>query len=424
MSDDARHPEPDPRTSWTARRGPLLTVALIVGISPFATDLYIPGLPAIAADLDASTASVQLTLTAFLVAFAVGQLVIGPISDGAGRRRILLAGTALFTLASIVCAISPDATTLILARVVQGLGGAAAAVSARAMVGDASTGALRSRLFATLAVVNSVGPVVAPLVGGVVLTVWSWRAAFVVLAALGLALTIAAARLLPETLVRTGAGGTSPRAVLGRMAELLRIPRFRWYLITGCAATIGFFSYIATSSFVFQEQYGFGEGLYTLVFASNASCMIASTLVFRRLIGRFDEDRLFTIGLLTCAVGSALVLVGAVGGDRPGAGLAGPRPRHGRLGVGDPGLDHPHAGARPPAPGYCLSPRRRPAVRPRWARDAARGRPRRHRDRHGRADVRLHRGRARRAAVGVPGSQRRVTTATGGSPVERAGASR
>ncbi len=111
-------------------------------------------------------------------------------------------------------------------------------------------------------------------------------------------------------------------------------------------------------------------------------------------------------------------------GDRPGAGLAGPRPRHGRLGVGDPGLDHPHAGARPPAPGYCLSPRRRPAVRPRWARDAARGRPRRHRDRHGRADVRLHRGRARRAAVGVPGSQRRGTTATGGSPVERAGASR
>jgi len=317
MSDDAPHPDPDPRTSWTGRRGPLLTVALIVGISPFATDLYIPGLPAIATDLDASTASVQLTLTAFLVAFAVGQLVVGPISDGVGRRRILLAGTALFTLASVVCAIAPDVGILILARVVQGLGGAAAAVSARAMVGDAATGTLRSRLFATLAVVNSVGPVVAPLVGGVVLTVWSWRAAFVVLAALGLALTLAAARLLPETLVRTGAGGTSPRAVLGRMAELLRIPRFRWYLVTGCTATIGFFSYIATSSFVFQEQYGFGEGLYTLVFASNASCMIASTLVFRRLIGRFDEDRLFTIGLATCAIGSTLVLVGAVSGTGP-----------------------------------------------------------------------------------------------------------
>jgi DHA1 family bicyclomycin/chloramphenicol resistance-like MFS transporter len=318
MSDDARHPapDPDPRTSWTARRGPLLTVAVIVGISPFATDLYIPGLPAIATDLDASTAAVQLTLTAFLVAFAVGQLVVGPISDGVGRRRILLAGTVLFTVASVVCAISPDVTILILARVVQGLGGAAAAVSARAMVGDAATGTLRSRLFATLAVVNSVGPVVAPLVGGLVLTLSSWRAAFVVLAALGLALTVAAARLLPETLVRTG-GGTSPRAVLGRMAELLRIPRFRWYLLTGCTATIGFFSYIATSSFVFQEQYGFGEGLYTLVFASNASCMIASTLVFRRLIGRFDEDRLFTIGLATCAIGSTLVLVGAVSGTGP-----------------------------------------------------------------------------------------------------------
>ena len=321
MSDDARHPgpdgAPDPRTAWTARRGPLLTLALIVGISPFATDLYIPGLPAIATDLGASTASVQLTLTAFLVAFAVGQLVVGPISDGVGRRRILLAGTALFTVASVVCALSPDVTTLVLARVVQGLGGAAAAVSGRAMVGDAATGTLRSRLFATLAVVNSVGPVVAPLVGGLVLSFSSWRAAFVVLAVLGLGLTVAAARLLPETLLATNPGGSSPRAVVGRMAELLRIPRFRWYLVTGCAATIGFFAYIATSSFVFQQQYGFGEGLYTLVFASNASCMIASTLVFRHLVGRFDEDRLYTIGLVTCTAGSALVLVGAVSGVGP-----------------------------------------------------------------------------------------------------------
>jgi len=302
------------RTSWTGRRGPLLTLSLIVGVSPFATDMYIPGLPAIARDLDVSTAAVQLTLTAFLVAFAVGQIVVGPISDGVGRRRILLGGTALFAVAGLVCAIAPDIVTLVVARVVQGLGGAAAAVAGRAMVGDAATGTERSRLYSTLAVVNSVGPVVAPLAGGVVLSFSTWRGAFVVLAVLGAVLTIAAARSLPETLVEPTPGGRSPRAVLGRMAELLRIPRFRWYLVTGCCGTIGFFSYIATSSFVFQQQYGFGEGLYTLVFASNASCMIVSTLVFRQLVGRVAEDRLYTIGLAVGTVGSVFVLLGAVSG--------------------------------------------------------------------------------------------------------------
>ena len=310
MSADA----PDPRTAWTTRRGPLLTLALIVGISPFATDMYIPGLPALARDLDVSTATAQLSLTAFLVAFAVGQLVVGPVSDGVGRRRILLGGTALFTLSTVACAIAPDIGTFVAARVVEGLSGAAAAVAGRAMVGDAATGLRRSRLFSTLAVVNSVGPVVAPIVGGVVLTVTTWRGTFVVLAVLGLVLTVAAVRQLPETLVAPSAGGSSPRAVAGRMAELLRIPRFRWYLVSGCAATVGFFSYIATSSFVFQEQYGFSAGLYSLVFATNAACSILATLLFRHLVGRVPEDRLYTTGLVVGTVGSALVLLGAVSG--------------------------------------------------------------------------------------------------------------
>lgn len=316
MSDDDVPAEPS-RPSWSSGRGAVLTVAIVVGISPFATDMYIPALPAIARDLGATTAEVQLSLTAFLVAFAVGQIVIGPISDGRGRRRILLGGTVLFALASIACAVAPDAATLVVARVVQGLGGAAGSVAARAMVGDSTTGLARSRLFATLAAINAVGPVVAPLVGGVVLSVSSWRATFVVLAVLGAALTWAAARRLPETLFDPEPGAGSLLASLRRMGTLLAMARFRWYLVTGCAATIGFFSYIATSSFVFQEQYGFGEGLYTLVFASNASCMIASTLLFRRLVGRFAEDHLFTVGLVTCAVGSALVLAGALSGVGP-----------------------------------------------------------------------------------------------------------
>ena len=309
--DDVR---PADRSPWDGRRGTVLTVGLIVGISPFATDLYVAGLPAIARDLDAATAEVQLTLTAFLVAFAVGQLVLGPLSDGTGRRRVLLGGTALFALASVACALAPDVATLVLARVLQGLGGAAGSVAARGMVGDTTTGVARSRLFATLAALNSLGPVVAPLVGGAVLAASSWRATFALLAVLGVVLTVAAVRLLPETLTAPEPGAASPRASLRRMADLLRLPRFRWYLVTGCTATIGFFSYVATSSFVFQGEYGFGEGAYALVFATNAACMIGSTLLFRRLVGRVDEDLLYTIGLAVCAGGSLVVLGGALAG--------------------------------------------------------------------------------------------------------------
>ncbi|GAB2976501.1 Bcr/CflA family efflux MFS transporter [Frigoribacterium salinisoli] len=312
--DDVR---PDDRSPWDGRRGAVLTVGLIVGISPFATDLYVAGLPAIARDLDASTAQVQLTLTAFLVSFALGQLLLGPLTDGTGRRRALLGGTALFALASVACALAPDVGTLVLARVLQGLGGAAGSVAARGMVGDTTTGVARSRLFATLAALNSLGPVVAPLVGGAVLAVSSWRATFALLALLGVVLTLAALRLLPETLTAPEPGAGSPRESLRRMADLLRLPRFRWYLVTGCTATIGFFSYVATSSFVFQQQYGFGEGAYALVFATNASCMIASTLLFRRLVGRTDEDLLYTVGLVTCTAGSVVVLGGALAGAGP-----------------------------------------------------------------------------------------------------------
>ncbi len=313
MDDD----DATPASSWTHRRSSITLLALVVGISPFATDMYVPALPAIARDLDTTTAVAQLSLTAFLVSFALGQFVIGPLSDGIGRRRVLLIGTAVFTVASLGCALAPDATTLIVARVLQGLGGAAGSIAGRAMVGDSTTGTRRSRLFASLAVVNSLGPVVAPLVGGVVLTVAAWRSLFVVLAVFGLVLTLLSAVRFPETLPAASRSGASLGAAGRRMGELLRIPRFRWYLVTGCAATIGFFSYISTSSFVFQEQYGFSELGYTLVFASNASCMILSTLLFRRLVGRFAEDSLFTAGLVTCTVGSALVLAGAATGVGP-----------------------------------------------------------------------------------------------------------
>ncbi|WJX99551.1 multidrug effflux MFS transporter [Curtobacterium sp. 458] len=304
----------------TTQRGalpPIVPLALIVGVSPFATDMYIPALPAIARDLATTPGAVQLSLTAFLVAFAVGQLLAGPVSDGIGRRPLMLVGTAVFALASVGCALAPDAVTLVIARVLQGLAGAAGAVAGRAMVSDVTDGPRMAKVFGTLAAINAIGPVVAPLAGGAVLTVASWRLMFVVLAALGVVFFVFVVLRFHETLPGQRRGGVGFAANRDRIRQLLAIGRFRAYVLTGVLSTIGFFAYIATSSFVFQTQYGFSEGLYTLVFATNASMMIVTTLVFRRVVGRWSEDGLLSFGLAVGTLGALGVLTSALLGLGP-----------------------------------------------------------------------------------------------------------
>lgn len=291
---------------------PIVPLALIVGVSPFATDMYIPALPAIARDLGTTPGAVQLSLTAFLVAFAVGQLLVGPVSDGIGRRPMLVVGTALFALASVGCALAPDVVTLVVARVAQGLAGAAGAVAGRAMVSDVTSGTRMAKVFGTLAAINAIGPVVAPLAGGAVLTIGTWRLMFVVLAVLGAVFFVAVVLRFRETLPPERRGGVGFAANGRRIRELLAIPRFRAYVLSGVLSTVGFFAYIATSSFVFQSEYGFSEGLYTLVFATNASMMIITTLLFGGLVGRVTEDALLTLGLVVGTLGATAVVVSAI----------------------------------------------------------------------------------------------------------------
>ncbi|PYY55360.1 Bcr/CflA family drug resistance efflux transporter [Curtobacterium sp. MCSS17_011] len=296
---------------------PIVPLALIVGVSPFATDMYIPALPAIARDLGTTPGAVQLSLTAFLVAFAVGQLLVGPVSDGVGRRPMLVVGTALFALASVGCALAPDVVTLVVARVAQGLAGAAGAVAGRAMVSDVTSGTRMAKVFGTLAAINAIGPVVAPLAGGAVLTVGTWRLMFVVLAVLGAVFFVAVVLRFRETLPPERRGGVGFAANGRRIRALLAIPRFRAYVLSGVLSTVGFFAYIATSSFVFQSEFGFSEGLYTLVFATNASMMIVTTLLFGRLVGRFSEDALLSLGLAVGTLGATAVLASALLGLGP-----------------------------------------------------------------------------------------------------------
>ncbi|GAA1853426.1 multidrug effflux MFS transporter [Microlunatus capsulatus] len=316
--DEAGPVRPDPRPAPVVLPA-LLPLAVLAGISPLATDMYIPGLPALAAELGTDAGTAQLSLTTFLVAFAVGQLLIGPVSDAVGRRRVLLVGVAVFAVTSVLCALAPSLPVLLVGRLLQGLAGACGSIAARAMVTDVLTGTERARMIGSLAAVNAVGPVAAPLVGGVLLTLFSWRSTFWVLAVVGVVLWAWAAATFPETLPpERRSHGVGVRANAARMRTLLAIPRLSLYLATSCLATIGFFAYIATSSFVFQSGYGYSESAYSVVFATNATCMILSTLAFRRLVTRVSEDRLLSLGLVVGTAAALGVLLSALAGAPSG----------------------------------------------------------------------------------------------------------
>ncbi|MGH2858921.1 MAG: MFS transporter, partial [Solirubrobacteraceae bacterium] len=177
----------------------MVVLAALSAFGPLSLDMYLPGLPSLTRELATSASGGQLTITACMVGLGLGQLIIGPVSDAHGRRRPLLAGIAAYSASSLLCAISPSIGALVAARLVQGIAGGAGIVISRAIVRDLSGGTVAARLFAILMGITGVVPVAAPLIGGQVLLVTSWRGVFVVLAAIGVPLLAATAVMLPET---------------------------------------------------------------------------------------------------------------------------------------------------------------------------------------------------------------------------------
>ena len=308
-----------------APRAPSFAVlVLLSGISPLATDMYLPALPALGRSLGTSPSTAQLTLTAFLVGLAVGQVVLGPLSDAAGRRPFLVWGPAAFLVASVVCALAPSAGVLVGARLVQGFAGAAGVVCARAVISDRHRGAEAAGRFGLLSSVTFLAPVVAPGLGAALLLVGDWRLVFAVLAAVGAVQLLGALLRVPETLPPERRQAGSPRAALARMADLLRDRRFRAHVVVVSLATTGFFSYIGGSSFVLQGVYGITASTYGLLFAVNAVVMAVTSALFARLVRRWPVAALRRAGLLLASGGAVALAAAALvaGAQPPPLGLA------------------------------------------------------------------------------------------------------
>src|SRR4030088_1772039 len=289
--------------------------ALVLGglsaFGPLSIDMYLPALPAMTGDLHSADTTLQLTLTAFYIGIAIGPIVIGPLSDAMGRRRPLVAGLALYVIGSVLCAISPTAELLIVARVVQAIGAAAGIVIARATVRDLFSGTAMTKFFSMLMLVNGLAPILAPIVGGQVLTMTSWRGVFVVLSVFGAVLLAVVTVALPEPLPVEFRTPARPSSILRTYARLLTDRTFIGYALACGLMFAGLFAYISGSSFVLQGVYGLSPQAYSLVFGLNGVGIVLVGQLNGRIVGRFTERTLLTAGLLASFAGGLGVLLAA-----------------------------------------------------------------------------------------------------------------
>ena len=275
-------------------------MVVLAGLSAFApvtTDLYLPALPRLGRDLGVTAASVEVTLTMCVVGIAVGQLLVGPLSDTLGRRRPLLAGLALFIASSLGCAAAPSIAVLDVLRLLQGISGATGIVIARAMVRDMYSGVEAARLYATLGAIIPLAPILAPTVGGAILLVTSWRGIFAVQAGVGAVLLAAAALITHETLDPAARHPGSVRGALATYRDLLHSPRYSRVVAAGSLGFAAFFAYISASSFVYQDVLGFSAQAFGLLFAVNGIGLLATNVVNARLVRSVAPERLLLAGL-------------------------------------------------------------------------------------------------------------------------------
>ncbi|WP_206663619.1 multidrug effflux MFS transporter [Prescottella subtropica] len=290
------------------RRSILVLGALEV-FGPLSMDLYMPSLPQLAADLGTSDALSQATMSASMIGLGLGQLVVGPLSDRFGRRPPLLVGVALFAVLSLACAAAPNIEVLLAVRFLQGLAGSAGIVMALAVARDLFDGAELSRLLSMLALVAALAPILAPVIGGQLATVMSWRGIFVVLAGFGAAIFAIGATSLRETLPPERRHGGGPAATGRHFAVVLGDRAFVAILTALVFGGITFFTYLASISFVVQNEHHLGPQAFSLIFAANSVASVLGAQLNRALVTRVGPLRMY-VAASTATTAAALAMLG------------------------------------------------------------------------------------------------------------------
>ncbi|GAA1699398.1 multidrug effflux MFS transporter [Microbacterium sediminicola] len=292
----------------------IILLGALTALGPFTIDLYLPAFPQLEADFQTTAAAIQLTLTGTMIGFAVGQLVVGPLSDKLGRRLPLVGVTILHVLASAAAAISPDLITLSAARFFMGFGAAAGGVVAMAIVRDLFGGKRLVVMLSRLALVSGVAPVLAPLLGSALLIVMPWQGIFVVLAAYGIVMLTTTLLFIPETLPPARRHERGATTLAQRYRGVLTDRVFLGVLVIGGMAFSGLFSYLSASPFLFQDGYGFDPQAYGVLFAVNSVGVVIGVQSASRLAARFGPQWVLAFSTAGLVVfGSAIIITDMIG---------------------------------------------------------------------------------------------------------------
>jgi DHA1 family bicyclomycin/chloramphenicol resistance-like MFS transporter len=306
-------------SSTASERRPTLTpvllavLALLSAFTPLSIDMYLPALPVIESELKASVGDIQLTLSAFMIAFGVGQIFYGPAGDRFGRRPVILGGIAVYVLASIGCAFAAAADQLVLLRLLQGLSACGGVVLARTMVRDLAERDQAARAMSLMMACTSIAPMLAPLLGGQILWFLGWRAIFFILAGIGLFAWTAAFIRLPETLRPEYRQPLVVSAILKRFGELLRHRAFMGYALTSSLQFAALFSFLSGSPFMFIQHYGIPPRLFGLLFGGMVVFMTVGSLLNAKFAPVFGAGRILRYAVIVPAiVGPAALVLGLI----------------------------------------------------------------------------------------------------------------
>ena len=278
----------------------VIVLGLLSAVAALSTDMYLPLFPAIASDLHTTPDKVQLSITAFMVGLGIGQLFIGPLSDHYGRRKLLLGGMALLTIASLAGAISTNIQLLIVTRFFQGLGGAAGIVL--------SPGTKAARYFNLVLAIQGIAPVIAPLLGGV--AAWFiWPVVFVFMATISLVSTLLSSHFISETLPRHQRLPFNLNEFISQFIELLSNKKYIGYTLIFSIQFGALFAYISASPFIYQSAFDLSSGMFAVIFSINAGAMMFGSIVSARYVMKFGEDNLITMGVISTLVISILLCI-------------------------------------------------------------------------------------------------------------------
>jgi DHA1 family bicyclomycin/chloramphenicol resistance-like MFS transporter len=284
-----------------------ITLVSLVAYAAIATDLYLPAIPYMIVDLGGTTSDGQLTLSVFMVGLALGQLVFGPLSDHFGRIPVVRAGTLLFLVTSVLCALAADFGVMWATRGLQGMAAASGPVIARAMVRDRYEGNRAAQVMSTLSAAMAIIPMIAPSIGALILQFAAWPAVFVALAVFA-ALVLAALTRLPETTSNTSNERLTLRMVLSSFSEMLRRPSFLGYQMAGSFSFAALFVYLSTVAFFIPDVFNIPTSLFGYAFALTVFGFMTGSLINARLVMRFGMDQTLKAGL-TISLLAALLIV-------------------------------------------------------------------------------------------------------------------